>query len=261
MAKIVKKKKTYLQKLLTWGGSIIVIQTALLIYTRSNAVGTTQDFNVAVDEKLATQQLDDRTKIIIKVDLALGNFKMRNNKFPEKLEELVPTYLKELPIDPSTGKVMDYGIDGQGYVLAKEGTPTVAAKTTGTTGIKAPKQTQEELIASLDADTSNSYIYDPNGKRDPFKVFNFTPKKNVGSGNTDLEQVDYSELKLSGVILGFDPPKAIIEANGKGHTVTIGTKVGINGGEIVKIESTVVTVLESVTDFTGERKTRTVQIK
>ena len=253
-----RKKKSYLQKLLIWGGAIIACQTGILIYSRSSAVGGVEDFNIIIDKKLAEENIDDRTKIIIKLDLALLNYKTRNKRFPSFLEELVPEFIKSIPIDPSTGQPVDYSLNGENYFIGKNGiTPTDS----GTKTLAKPIQTQEELIASLDADTSASYVYESKDKRDPFRSIDLAPKKAIIVGSTDLEKVDYDKLKLSGVILGFNPPKAIVEANGKGHTVTLNTKIGMYGGKIVKIESDKVTILESITDFSGEKKNKTIELK
>jgi len=49
--------------------------------------------------------------------LACRLFKSRTGRYPESLEELVPGILKEIPIDPFTGKPLVYRREGEGFIV------------------------------------------------------------------------------------------------------------------------------------------------
>jgi hypothetical protein len=41
-------------------------------------------------------------------------------RYPAALEDLVPAFLDEMPVDPLTGASPAYRLDGDGFVLASE---------------------------------------------------------------------------------------------------------------------------------------------
>jgi hypothetical protein len=49
--------------------------------------------------------------------LACRLYKSRTGKYPENLDELVPGILKEVPIDPFTGKPLVYRREGEGFIV------------------------------------------------------------------------------------------------------------------------------------------------
>jgi hypothetical protein len=51
------------------------------------------------------------------IGLACRLFKSRTGHYPEGLSELVPDILKEVPIDPFTGKPLVYRRDGEGFIV------------------------------------------------------------------------------------------------------------------------------------------------
>ncbi len=53
--------------------------------------------------------------------LALESFQNEHGKLPEKLEELVPHFLKEVPEDPFTGLDLEYRRTAKGYVIYSVG--------------------------------------------------------------------------------------------------------------------------------------------
>jgi hypothetical protein len=44
--------------------------------------------------------------------IAIERFQRRQNRLPGKLDELVPQYLKGIPVDPYDGRAMRYAVDG-----------------------------------------------------------------------------------------------------------------------------------------------------
>jgi len=103
----------------------------------------------------------------------------------------------------------------------------------------------------------DSYRYDPAGKRDPFlSPFYRQPEQAAPEeAKTPLQRFDLGQLKLVGVILEEQEPKALIEdSGGLGYIVTKGTPIGSKGGVIKAIEPKRVVVEEYETDFFGKRQ-------
>lgn len=55
--------------------------------------------------------------LVSRTGLACRLFKNKNGRYPERLEELVPRLLTEVPIDPFTGKPMVYRRQGEGFIV------------------------------------------------------------------------------------------------------------------------------------------------
>lgn len=59
----------------------------------------------------------EATLLAARTGLACRLYKSRTGQYPENLEALVPTILKEVPIDPFTGKPFLYRRQGQGFIV------------------------------------------------------------------------------------------------------------------------------------------------
>lgn len=59
----------------------------------------------------------EATFLAARTGLACRLHKSRTGRFPESLEELVPDLLKEVPIDPFTGKPLVYRREGAGFIV------------------------------------------------------------------------------------------------------------------------------------------------
>jgi hypothetical protein len=65
-------------------------------------------------------QLDARARShldLARTALAIERYRLATGKVPERLEELVPQYLKEVPIDPFDGQPIRYRRTDPGYCL------------------------------------------------------------------------------------------------------------------------------------------------
>ena len=105
-------------------------------------------------------------------------------------------------------------------------------------------------------------LYDPKGRIDPFEpLFKETPKITSGSATYadnerkpihDLEKIDLSQLKLTGIILAASGNKALVqEASGKGHVISKGTYIGTHGGWVSAVLKDKVIVKEKMKDVRG----------
>jgi type IV pilus assembly protein PilP len=157
-------------------------------------------------------------------------------------------------------------VEGNRYVLGTPRTTALAANQ-GTAGSPGVPITQEQadqlLLASITGGqgVDLSFVYDASGKRDPFQPFDLAPKGSADESRSPLERVSFSQMKVTAVLGGIEEPTAIVELeNGRGYPVKKGTKIGTNGGEVVEIQPNKVVILETIVDFTGEKKTNTVEL-
>ena len=114
--------------------------------------------------------------------------------------------------------------------------------------------------------------YDPVGKIDPFEaLFKETPKIQTTTatyvisdrkGSTDLEKIDLSQLKLTGIVLAASGNKALVrEASGRGHVISTGTRVGTHGGWVAEVLSDRVVIKEKMKDVAGKLFLRRTELK
>jgi type IV pilus assembly protein PilP len=110
--------------------------------------------------------------------------------------------------------------------------------------------------------TPQEYLYDPAGRRDPFKpVFPDVipaPTEGVNVENLPpLQRFGLTELNLIGVIWGGLGYSAMLQTpDGKGYTVRQGTKVGPNNGVVTSITENAVLVEEHFSDVYGNKQVR-----
>lgn len=111
----------------------------------------------------------------------------------------------------------------------------------------------EEAIA---ASVVEEYFYNPAGKRDPFKPFYDTrsvTKSTVDENAVPLQRWDVDKFILSGVIWNTSVPRALlIDPNGTGHVIQMGTYVGRNWGKVTSISDQAIVVTEEYQTIDGE---------
>jgi type IV pilus assembly protein PilP len=122
--------------------------------------------------------------------------------------------------------------------------------------IAKPQKEEKEVIEEA------KFVYDPDGKRDPFLPFLATML--VGEDLetvdeellTELERYDLSQLKLVAVMDLAGKWVAQVETpDGMGHTVYVGTPIGSKRGKVVSIKDGKVSVEEKYRDILGDIKT------
>jgi type IV pilus assembly protein PilP len=98
------------------------------------------------------------------------------------------------------------------------------------------------------------YVYNPIGKRDPFRSFLSTGGRvKDETPRTPLQRYEIDEYRLVGIIWGIDRPRALVEDPDKiGHVMEIGTYIGKNWGKVTQITSTDVVVTEEYQTLDGE---------
>jgi len=112
--------------------------------------------------------------------------------------------------------------------------PVVSVQQPGTTVEPAP------VVPSEDG-----FVYNPIGKRDPYRPFFPTDPPGADACGADpLQCFAVEQLNLTGVVWG-DRPRALLEdPSGGSHVVELGTYVGNRWGRITLIESGSVVVTE-----------------
>lgn len=116
--------------------------------------------------------------------------------------------------------------------------------------------------------------YNPKGRFDPFEpLFKSEPDQKTASAKagrkkkgrvpqTPLERVALSQLKLSAIMRTTKGNSAIVEdATGKGYVIRKGTFIGLNSGQVVKIEKDRVMIEEETEDISGEFRIQNTELK
>lgn len=127
----------------------------------------------------------------------------------------------------------------------------------------------QESVDKSEKETSVSdALYNPKGRVDPFnplvkesaepkQAARKTEKEKRTRPKTPLEKLDLSQLKLVAVLATPDGYSAVLEeSSGKGYVVEKGTYVGLNSGQIEKIESDRIVIKEIIEDISGKSVTR-----
>lgn len=103
---------------------------------------------------------------------------------------------------------------------------------------------------------TEEYFYNPAGKRDPFKPFYETNKGSVAPPDPNsppLQRWDVDKFLLTGVIWNTSVPQALlIDPEGIGHVVAMGSYVGRNWGKVTSISDHSVVVTEEYQTMDGE---------
>lgn len=101
------------------------------------------------------------------------------------------------------------------------------------------------------------YAYSPIGKRDPFRnLFDLLQQEESQQELTELQRFELDQLKLVAVISRISTPYAMVEdPGGKGHTLTRGTLIGKNWGQVSQIREDCVVINEEYRDYTGRKVT------
>lgn len=119
--------------------------------------------------------------------------------------------------------------------------------------IVPPKKTEEKPVVATGAAAAD-YYYNPAGKRDPFQSF-------IKRGQTEefradappLQRWDIDKYTLRGVIWSTQSPRALlVDPEGTGHSIKLGTYVGRNWGKVTSISEGCAVITEEYQTLDGE---------
>jgi type IV pilus assembly protein PilP len=131
----------------------------------------------------------------------------------------------------------------------------------------------DQPVSELIEESRNIAVgYDPTGRFDPFEPLfrdesgaaNVAPtgKHRKRKPQTPLEKVAISQLKLSAIMRTARGNSAIVEdASGKGYVIKKGTYVGLNSGQVVKIDRDRVVIEEELENIMGEFVIQNTELK
>ena len=134
-------------------------------------------------------------------------------------------------------------------------TSTATAAASGTNGTDVQK-TLEEILE--EPTTTDTYRYDPQGRRDPFRsLIGPTPKLEPGQRPQGVPGFLIDEMKLQGIFKTRAGLTAMVNGpDNKGYTIKVGDKVF--DGEVVRITATSVVFRQEVNDPTRIERYREV---
>jgi Tfp pilus assembly protein PilP len=123
---------------------------------------------------------------------------------------------------------------------------------------KAPAAPAAEAQAKK---VEQAALYDPRGKRDPFVSFIKVEERKRMSIDTaslpPLQRYELGELKFVGVIWTKKGARGLVEdAEGKGFSVTVGTRIGRSRGVVSRITGKEILVREEFVGNRGEKIVR-----
>lgn len=272
-----RKRKTAspLKKIITVSVILALAEIGYIVVASNDQENLTM--REAIDKAVANRKdVPSERKEQLRVQLAVTDFMANNSGVPpNSLDLLVPKYFDQVPVSSASGKPFLYKVVGTRFYVASSeeelnDAMTVRQKGKASATSSAPipvnldpknltAEQQQLLVASLNQEETK-YVYDPHGKRDPFRPFDMSPK--LPPGASALERYDIGQLKLTAVLnIGGEPTANVENAAGKGFLVKKGTKIGLKGGEVVDILPDKLLILESETDFTGQVKNRTVELR
>jgi Tfp pilus assembly protein PilP len=242
---------------------LVVALAGAVGYYHSQTQGRPPKETIAEGIKVAMekQKLSPEDQQVLKIQLAIVDYIGRNMHPPDKLSDLVPEYFDSIPKDPTTGKEYQYERKGPQYDLVLPGAKqAIQAASNEQIGGAAPGQGEFVNPNLMQPDT---FIYDPAGKRDPYKPFDFSAKASDNAFLTPLERYSLGQLRLTAVIMDAKGgATAFVEdAAGKGYPVRAGAKIGDRGGVILEILPDSIKVLESSTDMTGTTTQQVSELK
>ena len=139
----------------------------------------------------------------------------------------------------------------------KRTTWLAAAALLASTAVRAepPAPGDAPAVAGRAGSPGAEAIYDPTGRRDPFRPPRVNQQTASGEARTPLQRYDIGQLKLVAVIYDATTPRAVVEDDaGLGYIVRVGTPIGVNGGAVKAIERGKVRVEEESIDFYGDRQ-------
>jgi type IV pilus assembly protein PilP len=126
----------------------------------------------------------------------------------------------------------------------------------------AVTKADEGADQSFDA-RQQAYLYDPIGKRDPFRSFILDRLKEIDSAaKGPLEQFDLSQLSVNGIVWDTVRQRALIlDPSGQGYIIQEGDAIGKNDGRVIAIDDNMVVVREAYVDFHGEKTTKEIEMR
>lgn len=120
---------------------------------------------------------------------------------------------------------------------------------------------------------SEEYVYDPAGRRDPFRPYKFVRPQSptVGKGPVKpeetlepLQRFEIDQLTVLAILWDVKQPRALVrDGDGKVHTLVKNTKLGRNNGYVAAIREGEIVIMEMFDEEGGKtvKRARTLEFK
>jgi type IV pilus assembly protein PilP len=110
---------------------------------------------------------------------------------------------------------------------------------------------------------SQGFVYEPAGKRDPFRSFILDRLHEEDTATKGpLEEYDLSQLQVAGLVWKAEKRRAlVIDPSGQGYVVEEGDRIGKNNGRVLEIGDSSMRVREEYVDFHGEATTKEIDMR
>lgn len=121
-----------------------------------------------------------------------------------------------------------------------------------------------DLSAPTFSSVGSNYVYDPAGKRDPFRNFVWERPDRLREEDLQgpLEQFDLMQLSLVAVVWKTGSARALVEdPSGESYIIAEGSRVGRNEGRVISIDDGVVVVKETYVDYLGQETTKDIEMR
>lgn len=140
-------------------------------------------------------------------------------------------------------------------------------KDVGPAAPEAPKTVKKATSAATpQQDASPQFSYSPVGKRDPFYSYlaevQSTNEVQTERKREATETFELDQYRLTGLVTGTAQPRAMVEdPDGKGHLITINSRLGKRGGIVTRISNEGIIVTEEFRTPTGDKVRVPITIK
>lgn len=238
--------------------SLVVFGSFIFFEGQDSTVDPKEAINQGISQYKKTNALTADEEAKVRIQLAIADYLAANTKLPESLDMLVPTYFERVPRDPSTGKAYLYKVDGRKFELIGG----EASKSNPSTDSLAGTSKTEDFINPNEMEMTD-FVYDPTGKRDPFKPFTVKQEILVNESAPPLLRYDISQFRVAAVLTDSKGGRfAMVEdSTGIGYPVRVDDHIGLHNGKVIKIEPDKIDIIETITDAAGESRQELRSIK
>ena len=189
----------------------------------------------------------NKTEPLPKPKVTAGKIIIKTTDLSKKMADVSHPEESEIKKDASAAVAKESEIKPKSEISATQ-------KETASKQVSAPIVEEDEKKKPVEI----AYSYDPKGKIDPFmqwfkeespasSVVKIPIKKRIPL--TPLEKLDWSQLKLVGIIRASSGNRALIEeTSGKGYIIKKGTYIGPHRGIVTKILKDRV-IIEEVVEY------------
>ena len=129
----------------------------------------------------------------------------------------------------------------------------------------APMPPPQENAGATPVGGIDGYVYDPTGRRDPFRPYRMirSDRSAVGPIIEPLQTYDIDQLSIVGILWEVRAPRALVkDSDGNLHTVVKNTKIGRNNGYVAMIREGEVVVIETLEeDGKSYKRTKVLEFK